>query len=167
MRRGWLNGGTSFRWSFGPHSAWSSIESKTIQPVPVHAPQFSVTYCASNDDYWFLYRNDYSVTSFAWNSFFQLAVQNFQRNWILNLARLYSHHNYRFVHGWHYMLLEIRIISEKCTTLPWNCKSLHNVTHLFLVTFINFSQFQNTKVLIFKNVYSWRLNCLLRFDSGY
>ena len=108
----------------------------------------SVSYCASNDDYWFLYRNDYSVTSFAWNSFFQLAVQNFERNWILNLARLYSHHKYRFyfVHGWHYMLLEVRIISEKCTTLPWNCKSLYNVTHLFFVSFINFSQFQNTKV---------------------
>ena len=25
-----LNGGASFRWSFGPHSAWSSIESTTI-----------------------------------------------------------------------------------------------------------------------------------------
>ena len=116
----------------------------------------SVTYCASNDDYWFLYRNDYSVTSFAWNSFFQLAVQNFERNWILNLARLYNHHNYRFyfVHGWHYMLLEVRFISEKCTTLPWNWKSLYkvlykvlyNVTHLFFVSFINFSQFQKTKV---------------------
>jgi len=25
-----LNGGASFRWSFGPHSAWGSIESTTI-----------------------------------------------------------------------------------------------------------------------------------------
>ena len=25
-----INGGAPFRWSFGPHSAWSSIESTTI-----------------------------------------------------------------------------------------------------------------------------------------
>ena len=25
-----INGGASFRWSFGPHSAWSSIEPTTI-----------------------------------------------------------------------------------------------------------------------------------------
>ena len=25
-----VNGGASFRWSFGPHSAWGSIESTTI-----------------------------------------------------------------------------------------------------------------------------------------
>ena len=44
----------------------------SVNDHPYHAPQLLltvhpsyVTYCASNDDYQFLYRNDYSVTSFA------------------------------------------------------------------------------------------------------
>ena len=31
-----LNGGASFRWSFGPLSAWGSIESTTIPRTPVY-----------------------------------------------------------------------------------------------------------------------------------
>ena len=38
-----INGGTSFRWSFGSHSAWGSIESTTTQVYKLH--KIDITCC--------------------------------------------------------------------------------------------------------------------------
>ena len=41
---GLLNGGTSFRWSFGPNFAWGSIESNTILITRPSLPNFRWAY---------------------------------------------------------------------------------------------------------------------------